>query len=272
MEVTILNVSHGFCAYLIADNKNVMLIDAGHNQETGLRPSEWLSRKGCTGIEYLVITNYDQDHVSDLHNIVASPKLPIDTLIRNKSVTPDWLERRKSSYGVIPLGMQALLKLMRNYTDPVTNGAKLQGVDYQTFRTTYPEFNEENDLSLVIFIEHGELNLVFPGDLERPGWKKLLENPRFRNELAKVKVFVASHHGRESGYCEDVFDICTPDLVIISDEYKHFETQETNYARHVRGVRWTDGTRRVLTTRSDGSIRISHTLGQDYTIQTGVQL
>jgi len=31
MEIKIFDVSHGFCALLVADNGNVALFDAGHN-------------------------------------------------------------------------------------------------------------------------------------------------------------------------------------------------------------------------------------------------
>jgi hypothetical protein len=71
-----------------------------------------------------------------------------------------------------------------------------------------------------------------------------------------VNVFVASHHGRESGYCDAVFAHCAPEIVVISDEEIRFDTQESvDYAVHTKGINWTTGgVRRVLTTRSDGMI------------------
>jgi len=82
-------------------------------------------------------------------------------------------------------------------------------------------------------------------------------------ELAKVKIFVASHHGRESGYCPEVFDLCAPEIVIISDEGIQYETQEHAYGDHAKGIRW-NGTdiRRVLTTRKDGTLVITKEVGQ----------
>jgi len=94
--------------------------------------------------------------------------------------------------------------------------------------------------------------------MEQPGWRKLLTNPSFRRELALVRIFVASHHGRESGYCEELFAHCWPDVVVISDEEVHFDTQANCYAQHAKGISWNGGreTRRVLTTRCDGDVRI----------------
>lgn len=62
-------MSHGFCAYVVADNGNVILVDCGHDG-ANFRPSTYLRNSGCTGIESLIISNYDEDHVSDLPNIL----------------------------------------------------------------------------------------------------------------------------------------------------------------------------------------------------------
>ena len=51
MRIHIFDVSHGFCALLVADNGNVMLFDCGHNETTGFRPSKYLTDSGCFGIE-----------------------------------------------------------------------------------------------------------------------------------------------------------------------------------------------------------------------------
>ena len=53
MQIQIFNVAHGFCAYVVADTQNVMLIDCGHNNQTGFYPSDYLLAHGCTGIERL---------------------------------------------------------------------------------------------------------------------------------------------------------------------------------------------------------------------------
>ena len=84
-----------------------------------------------------------------------------------------------------------------------------------------------------------------------------------------LTFFIASHHGRENGYCADVFNYCSPEIVVISDQEKRYGTQEHNlYARHVRGQGINFGSvlapkyRKVLTTRNDGSIRIYEQSGQ----------
>jgi beta-lactamase superfamily II metal-dependent hydrolase len=115
------------------------------------------------------------------------------------------------------------------------------------------------------------MGIIFPGDLEAAGWRALLQNKSFISQLSRVNIFVTSHHGRETGYCPEVFNYCAPHIFIISDREIVHETQKQLYARHASGVLWNGGPERryVLTTRSDGLISLSKTLGQPYYIRAG---
>jgi beta-lactamase superfamily II metal-dependent hydrolase len=123
-------------------------------------------------------------------------------------------------------------------------------------KNSYSEFSDTNNISLVTFIERGSTKLIIPGDLEQDGWEALLGRQDFVTELADVNVFVASHHGRESGYCEDVFNVCSPHVIVFSDSEIVHGTQEMSqtYAQHASGVQFNGETRYVLSTRNDGSI------------------
>ena len=104
--------------------------------------------------------------------------------------------------------------------------------------------------------------MIFPGDLEEPGWRILLELDNFRWLLADVNVFVAPHHGRRNGYYGEVFRYCRPDIVVFSDQRVQHTTQETSglYGRQAIGVAFDDGkARSVVTTRKNGKITFQST-------------
>ncbi len=267
MQLKIFDVSHGFCAYLVADNGNIMLFDCGHNEESGFRPSEYLPAIGCRGIEHLFISNFDQDHVSDLHNVLA--RLPVTRFFRNQTLTHEQIRAIKLESGPLSTAMAAAIEMHKDYIHPVTEPPEFPDIVFATFHNSYPAFADTNNLSLVTFITYDGFGIVFPGDLEKAGWMELLKDSLFRDYLSKTRVFVASHHGRISGYCSDVFKYCKPDIVIISDKEIVHDTQEQNYRSHASGVPWDGGPDRryVLTTRSDGMITITKTLGEGYHIQ-----
>ena len=261
MEFRIFNVGHGFCALLVADNGNVMLFDCGHDDWIGFRPSKHLRELGCSAISRLIISNYDEDHISDLHRLASV--LDIRTLCRNKSIPPQSLRQLKFQGGPLSPSMETLLDMHERYTAPVSPPLDFAGVELVTFHNPYPTFQDTNNLSLVSFIRYSDLCIMCPGDLEKPGWAALLRKPDFRRYLGQVSVFIASHHGRENGYLREVFDFCDPDIVIISDESKQYQTQETDYADHARGIRFNNGRMRyVLTTRRDGNITVTKSRGR----------
>jgi beta-lactamase superfamily II metal-dependent hydrolase len=266
MELKIFDVSHGFCAYLVADNGNVMLFDCGHNEQTGFRPSNYLPSHGCTGIEHLIIQNFDQDHVSDLPNVLA--KLPVTLFIRNGSFTPKQLTSVKLEAGPLTAAMKVAISMHETYIHQVIPPPQFPNIAFQTFCNSYPTFTDMNNLSLVSFVNYDDVGIIFPGDLEKAGWIKLLKNTSFRAYLAKTNIFIASHHGRTTGYCVGVFKYCHPEIVIISDKEIVHDTQQQDYAPHASGLPWKGGPekRYVLSTRKHGMITFTKKLGEAYHI------
>lgn len=255
MRFTIHDVGHGFCAHLKHDNGNVMLWDCGHKADPEYRPSRFLPAAGISTVHRMFITNYDEDHISDLPNLRQA--VHINVLHRNPSITPAQIRRLKEEGGPISPAMSSLLSMLNTYNQDVSNPSSFPNVSFKSFHCTYPaDFRDTNNLSAVTFLETPMCNIVIPGDIEKPGWEKLLQNQDFRTSLRRTTVFIASHHGRTNGYCREVFDHCTPDVVIFSDGPKQYATQEeaNTYAAHASGVNLNGRTRYVWTTRSDHSI------------------
>ena len=231
-----------------------MLWDCGHKSDPENRPSKFLKDRGISTVNRLIVTNYDEDHISDLPNLRGD--LDIEILLRNKSITTEQLRRLKLKDGAISDAMESLLDMMKLYTSPVEGEPEFPGVKYHTFMHDYGrEFDDTNNISVVTFLEMPSLCVVIPGDLETKGWEKHLGNRDFCQLLQKTNVFIASHHGRENGYCRDVFEYCKPIVVVFSDGPKKHATQEmaNTYASHASGVKFNGKTRYALTTRNDGT-------------------
>jgi competence protein ComEC len=69
-----------------------------------------------------------------------------------------------------------------------------------------------NDMSYVVRIWHAGRSILIPGDIEEPGWRRLVE----RSGDLRADVLVASHHGRRSGYFEAAVDAISPTFVVVS--------------------------------------------------------
>lgn len=263
MYVRIFDVEHGACAMVQGPTKAIAMIDCGHNCATGWRPSTYItSQLNRRHVEYFLVTNADQDHISDLSTLVDSG-ISLQTLISNVSVSPQALRLIKERCGPLTADAKALLKMRENFGAPEKSNFSevMDNIGLAQFGHTYPVFTDTNNLSAVYFLKYGAFQMLFPGDLERDGWLAFLQNQAFLAELRKTTILVASHHGRENGFCEQVFSYLKPQAVVISDKSIVHSTQEfvPNYRNVVIPqdgiiVIGESKRRHVLTTRRDGDI------------------
>ncbi len=277
MRVRIWDVEHGQCAMVQHVENEVggrlAMIDSGCTDEWS--PSTYIRRDmGRTHLDHLFITNADQDHMSDLNSLLNAG-ISVGTFYRNPSYTSAEYRAIKQQSGPLTADAQRYSQLLDTHVYPITDPFEthMGGITYSMFWPTYPNFTNTNDLSLAVFIKYQGFSILFPGDLEGPGWRALLQRPDFRVELASTTILVASHHGRESGFCEDVFRYCSPQAVVISDKSIRHETQRMGHdyrAVTQNGgvmVRTTGQRRQTLTTRNDGWIQFdAHATG--YSVQT----
>ncbi len=279
MHLRIWDVEHGACAMLWHRQNGIAgklaMIDSGDARDW--RPSMWLLQQGVYAIDYLFVTNADQDHMSDLDGLWRA-NIAVRTLIRNPYPSASELRRIKAAGG-LSSDIERFLSIHESYNSPVTEPFNLHmgGITQKTFYNSYPQFQDTNNLSCVVSIEFAGFRILFPGDLEEDGWLALLQHQDFRNELAGVQVLVASHHGRENGYCKEVFDYCSPRAVVMSDKAIVHDTQNTTQlyrnhvmAKHASGVyvRTTQRQRHVLTTRNDGHIHFAVSSNGSFIIDT----
>jgi len=261
MKIEIFDVEHGQCAMIHCPTSGKkLMIDAGH--KTG----SWWPSVHFSGqqIEVLIISNYDEDHTSDVASVLQY--CSVNAIRRNMSVNSARLRQMKAQGGM-GLGIQHVHDWIQ-WTETQPGGAPAQvDLGHVTTRSYYNnygegvgQFTDANNLSVVTFVTYSNFTILFPGDLEAVGWRQLLLNPAFQADLRRITVLVASHHGRESGCCTEIFNYCAPKAVIISDAGLQHASQETRgwYANRVPGYQETDGTiRKVLTTCYDGTITIN---------------
>lgn len=264
MQLQIFDVEHGACSLLTADDNNRLMVDCGHNASAGWKPGTYLRQQGISSLDMLAITNYDEDHVSGIADLLDH--VDVKWLWRNKSVNAATLKTLKSEDG-----MGAGIERLAHAIDHVFTGdgsspkPTFNGLDERTvFCNSYPTFEDENNLSMAIFLKCRGVGVMFTGDLEKAGLIELLKRDDFRRALRETNVYVAPHHGREGGCCEEVSTHLTNVFyVVISDKGYMHETQDTLpfYRSIARGGAFRGETRHVLTTRRDGRIGFTFDAG-----------
>lgn len=278
MRIQIHDVDHGGCAVVTGPAGHRLMLDCGLSLDRSWFPSiAYHSER----IDTLMLLNLDEDHCEDLSWLWSN--CPLGAIVSNPTVDAQALRTMKAFGGMrggVTKATDIFQQLGAGFLGDWSND--LGGVGWQAYWNRYgADFRDTNNLSLAVFVSFGGFTILFGGDLERPGWRKLLRIPGFAAKLATTQVYVASHHGRENGCCEEVFNFCKPELVIFSDGPKKHGTQETRdwYANRTIGIPdlskpaglFGQPRRKVMTTRCDGTITIDVAADSSYLVTTSRQ-
>lgn len=262
MKIEVHDVDHGGCVVITTPNNKRIMLDCGVNHDRPWYPSvEFHGER----IDLMFLMNLDEDHVEDLPYILDSS--PLGSVFSNPTIpasTLAWIKSKGMKGGV-----QKAHDMLARFGPGMMGQppADLGGVAITWFCNRYGlPHTDTNNLSLAVFIEYGPFSILFSGDLETAGWRSLQATPSFNECLHRVKVYVASHHGRENGQCEEIFNYCTPEVILLSDGPKQYVSQETNswYRTRATGIPEMDKPagllgrprRYVMTTRRDGTMKI----------------
>jgi beta-lactamase superfamily II metal-dependent hydrolase len=268
LSLMIWDVQHGSAAYLRTPNNRHIAIDLGTGRlgDRGhvFSPLRALRENyGVSSLDRVIITHPHRDHLDDIWELNA---MPPGVLQRPRHLSPaDVLAESHPGDDAV---LDRYLELDALYVAPVDAANDLApaenygGAEILTFSPTGCGRSNLNNHSIVTFVRYASSTILVPGDNEAVSWRELLATSGFRECLATVDVLVAPHHGREAGYCADLFEVCSPSLVVVSDGPVGDTDAVHLYGRHadswpVRSRstgRFED--RRVLTTRCDGVVHV----------------
>lgn len=272
LEIKIWDVQHGNAIYIKTPNETNIIIDLGTgnygDNNTLFSPLLHLKNKqDLFYIDLLIITHPDLDHIQDILNLRY---FSVRCLIRPYGISIEDIKEKiqNTTDSEQKKIFNNYIDLIKKFTAPVPDNANPLypqnngGVNIKIYR---PEPNtnasKANNYSIVTIISYASSKIIIPGDNEEASWKWLLEKEEFKNDIIGTNIFFAPHHGRKSGYYNELFNYITPNLVIISDGHVCDTSATSRYSTISKGwlVHDQNGNsidRKCLTTRNDGMIII----------------
>jgi len=241
LSLTVWDVQHGSASHIRTPNGRDVVIDLGTGRANGygreFSPLRHLrANYGVSYIDKLIITHPHRDHLDDIGQFDAmSPRV----LERPTHLTA--VDIRGGNRAIDTSIINQYLEINARYTAPLSPGQDPAipenngGAQIVTFHPTQCARDNLNNHSIVTFVEYANSTILVPGDNEAASWRELLQDPVFRMWLKKVDILVAPHHGREAGYCPDLFGLCSPYLVIVSDGPETDTNAADRYHRHAKG-------------------------------------
>ena len=207
-----LDVGQGDCTVVIGNNLSyVVLIDTGG--KITYETEEWekknktynisdnvitfLKSKGITKIDYLIGTHGDFDHMGETINLLENFK--IKQVILNNDEYND-LELK-----IIEVLKQKKINCSQNIQELRLN-------DNQLYFLNHKLYDNENDNSLVLYLNLKGVKLLLMGDAGIEVEKELLEKYNFKN----VDILKVGHHGSKTSSSKEFIEKIKPTYSIIS--------------------------------------------------------
>jgi beta-lactamase superfamily II metal-dependent hydrolase len=267
LQIVIWDVQHGSAAYIKTPNNKHIVQDLGIGAYKANLPSfspllHLKNKLGVDKLDEVIISHPHRDHLDDIVNF---DDLNPTVLLRPKHLSEkEILDANRMEDRAI---IEKYLEINERYNSPVAESEQPLlpenngGVVFQWFIPKNCDRSNINNHSVVNIITYATSKIIIPGDNEPDSWEELLGSINFKNAIKNTDILVASHHGRKSGFCAEIFEYFTPKLVIISDGRFCDSSATSRYSDVASG--WTvhskqsgDINRKCVTTRSDGDITI----------------
>ena len=263
LQITIHNVGHGHAVHAITPNAQSIVIDLGRSDE--FSPLRCLRNKTQT-IDNLIISHPHGDHIDEileLENLgfnvrqIWRPKWLSDEDVRSANQS-NYSEKLNCYFDISNTRFTSPVEEEERVGNPAVSG----GVSISIYASSECGTSNINNHSGITVFEYNGVKVVIPGDNEPPSWNSLMEESSFIEAIKDADVFMASHHGRESGYHSDLLNTINPKLCIVSDGRVQNTDATSRYSAHASGWsvhkkstgEWND--RKCLTTRTDGNVDI----------------
>lgn len=211
VDVTFVNVGQGDGAVVSAPYRFNILIDGGGgNNYSDYNPGEtmyleYLKTKGISNVDSAFVSHYHKDHVQGI--IAAMENIKVRNLFM-----PDCMEGSEWRVALENTAKESNTKI--HYISEETLLTYKNGM---TIRIVPPApktkiSDDENDTSLVYYLDYGEFSCVFTGDMSEFAEKNLIDIGKTR----ETDVLKTAHHGSKTSTSTEWVEAIKPKYAVIS--------------------------------------------------------
>lgn len=200
LEVNFLDVGQGLSVLINADG-HFMLYDGGDRTASSFVVA-YMKDKGVTGLDYLVASHYDADH---LNGLVGALHVFNTALILGPAYETD-----TKIYGSF---INMVKELGKEIKHPAPGERyPLGGGYFEVLAPLSEQYDDVNNYSIAIRLVYGDTSFLIMGDAETESEKEMTEH---WPELS-ADVLCVGHHGSPTSTGEELLDKVNPSIAVIS--------------------------------------------------------
>lgn len=209
LTVHFIDVGQADCALLECGGEYA-LIDGG-NRADGDDVVEYLTEQGVEELALMVGTHPHEDHIGGLPDVLEA--FPVEYI---------WFSHVPYENSIINSFQNwAAIRDVPIIEPPVDYVFTLGDATIRVLGPVKTDYEDVNDLSLVLRVDHGQRSFLFTGDMERIAEIDLIES----GADVKADVLKVGHHGSYSSTCYRFLREVAPAYAVISvgagNDYGH---------------------------------------------------
>lgn len=226
LYINIIDVGQGFSSTVSYKNNNFIIDCGSRNNSIGeytLVP--YMIKNGLFNINGIFISHWHIDHYSGLGKLVDELKI-------------DYIFTGYENEDIIYNNTMIILK----------EGSNIEINDNLSIKVIWPEsnsnFENENNMSLVLLIEYFDKTILFTGDIE-----KEIENILLSNGISEIDILMVPHHGSKTSSTENFITTLNPKYAIFSYGQNNYGIPDSDVIN-----RYKNNNSLILTTYENGEI------------------
>lgn len=241
LAVRFLDVGQGDCALFTVDDTAV-LIDAGTTEQPTL-PYELLSAYGVTTLDAVLVSHPHADHIGGL-----------PTVLRHLDVQRVLMPEQEGAGAYYDQTLTALAENhIRRDTPHAGDTFSFGALSATVLGPLATEAEDENDLSLCVRVEYGDVSFLFCGDMTEKEEATLLQ----LDDGLAADVLKVAHHGSGASSSRDFLEAVSPRVAVIScglyNDYGHPHTSALSRLSAVGATVYRTDRRGTITVTTDGN-------------------
>jgi beta-lactamase superfamily II metal-dependent hydrolase len=215
LEIHVLNVDQGACAFVKGPNGTRVLIDAGEPGLGGI-VANYLSSIGVSDLDYSILTSFDADHCGSMDEVYAQGYLPNVAAWDRGDVAPK-NTTQENQYKAAAGALRHLPVVGETLSLGPNASIEVVAVNGQHATGTVPVVGtaqEENSRSLAVVIRFEDFDFYLGGDITAGGNGTAdVEGPVSAN-VGQVEAMQSSHHGSNTSSSTTVVANFDPSFVV----------------------------------------------------------